>query len=516
MSHDPQAASNGGRAGAAGDGRNSRGGADAASRAHGLPAAAVPEVRVAIVGSGFAGLGMAIRLKQEGVEDFVVLERADDVGGTWRDNSYPGATCDVPSHLYSFSFDPNPAWSRSFSPQPEIWDYLRGTAERHGVTPHLRLGHEVLAATWDEDRRRWAIETSRGSFTAQVLVSGVGALSEPATPRLPGLESFRGRVFHSATWDHSHDLTGERVAVIGTGASAIQFVPQIQPLVRRLALFQRTPPWVVPRTDRAFTALEKRLFRSLPAVQRLVRAAIYWSRESYVVGFTTNPKAMKAVELLARLHLRRQVKGPGLREKLRPAYTIGCKRILISNDYYPALGEPNVEVVTDAIGEVRPGSIVSVDGTEREIDTIIFGTGFQVTEPAAATWIRGRGGRRLADAWRDGMTAYLGTAIAGFPNLFFLTGPNTGLGHTSMIYMIEAQVEYVLDALRTMDRRALGAVDVRPEVQADFNTELQRSMEGTVWTSGGCASWYLDASGRNTTLWPDFTFRFRRRTSSFA
>jgi cation diffusion facilitator CzcD-associated flavoprotein CzcO len=418
-------------------------------------------VRVAIVGSGFAGLGLAIRMRQQGIDDFVVLERADEVGGTWRDNTYPGLTCDVPSHLYSFSFAPNADWSRSFSPQAEILEYLKGCADRYGIRRFVRFGHEVKAARWDDQAQRWCIETSQGEWTAQVLVAGMGPLSEPSTPELSGLDTFEGTTFHSAAWDHAHDLTGERVAVVGTGASSIQFVPQIQPEVAGLQVYQRTAPWIVPRTDRRISRLERFLLRRMPGVQRAWRAAIYWGRETYAWGFV-KPRRIRHLQRLAIAHMRRQVRDPGLREKLTPDYVIGCKRILISNDYYPALTRPNVEVVTDGITEVRPHSIVTADGTERTVDTIIFGTGFHVTDPPAAGRLWGEGGILLADAWRDGMEAYLGSTIAGFPNLFMLIGPNTGLGHTSMVFMIESQISYVLDCLRTMDEQGLASVDVRP------------------------------------------------------
>jgi cation diffusion facilitator CzcD-associated flavoprotein CzcO len=475
----------------------------------------VPHVRALIVGSGFAGIAMAVKLREQGVTDFLILERADDVGGTWRDNTYPGAACDVPSHLYSFSFAPNPTWSRSFSPQAEIQAYLRRVAAEHRVTEHVRFGHEMLRATWHDDEARWLVETSGGSYTADVLISGSGALSDPSIPDIPGMDRFAGTVFHSARWRHDHDLAGKRVAAIGTGASAIQFVPQIQPQVAELKVFQRTPPWIIPRVDRAFRPLEKWLFAKVPAVQRLMRAGIYWGRESYVLGFTRDRRFMRIAERMARRHLDRQVADPGLRAKLTPTYTIGCKRILISNDYYPALTRPNVELVTTGIREITETAVVTDDGREHEVDTIIFGTGFHVTDMPIASRIRGRDGVLLADAWADGASAYVGTTVAGFPNLFIIVGPNTGLGHTSMVIMIEAQVAYIADALRQMDARRLAAVVVREDVQARYNDALQSQVRGTVWNSGGCKSWYLDARGRNTSLWPDFTWRFVNRTRAF-
>jgi cation diffusion facilitator CzcD-associated flavoprotein CzcO len=472
------------------------------------------EKRIAIIGTGFAGLGMAIRLKQEGIDDFVVLEKADDVGGTWRENTYPGVQCDVPSHLYSFSFAPNPNWSRTFPLGDEIWDYLRECAVRYGVMPHIRFGEDVQSADWDDERQRWRIETADDTFTARVLVAGTGPLHEPSIPAVPGLDRFEGRMFHSAEWDHDHDLTGERVAVVGTGASAIQFVPRIQPKVSRMHVFQRTPPWIMPHPDRALSPLEHRVYRAFPAAQLAMRAAVYWARETFVLGFMDRRFA-KLPERVAVKHLRDQVPDPELRRRLTPDYTIGCKRVLISNDYFPALMQPNVELVIDGIAEVRASSVVTADGSEREVDTIIFGTGFRVTDPPSAHLVRGRDGRTLAETWQGSMEAHLGTTIAGFPNLFFLVGPNTGLGHNSIVFMIESQLNYVLDALRTMVARGAGSIVVRPDVQARYNAAIQKRLRNTVWNAGGCASWYLDHTGRNTTLWPGFTWPFRRLLRRF-
>jgi len=471
------------------------------------------EVRVAIAGSGFAGLAMAIRLLQQGERDFVVLERAGDVGGTWRDNSYPGCACDVPSHLYSFSFEPNPSWSRTFSPQPEIQEYLRHCARKYGVEPHVRFHCELLDAQWDDAEQRWHLRTSTGELTAQVLIAGTGPLSEPSIPSLPGLEQFRGTVFHSARWNHQHDLRGQRVAVIGTGASAIQFVPRIQPEVEQLVVFQRTPAWVMPHPDRPLRPWERRVYSALPALQRVMRAGIYWARESFVIGFERN--RMHLAQRIARRHLEQQVPDLGLRAKLTPNFTIGCKRILLSNDWYPALGKANVELVISGVREVREHSVVAADGTEHEVDTIIFGTGFRVTDMPIGDRVRDAEGVSLTARWKGSPQAYLGTTIAGYPNLFLLLGPNTGLGHTSVVLMIESQVDYVLDALRTMQSGCAAAVEVRAEAQAAFNAEVQQRMRGTVWTSGGCASWYIDSTGRNSTLWPASTWSFRLRTRRF-
>ncbi len=476
--------------------------------------ASTEHVDVAIIGAGFSGLGMAIRLRQHGRDDFVVLERGSEVGGTWHYNTYPGCACDVPSHLYSFSFAPNPGWTETYSKQPEIWDYLRRVADEHGVRPQIRLNTTVTGATWDEDGGRWRIETTARPLTARVLIAGTGPLAEPKTPPLPGLERFQGRRFHSAQWEHDYDLAGKRVAAIGTGASAIQFVPAIQPEVARLHVFQRTAPWVLPHTTRPISRIERRLYAAVPALQRVLRGAIYAGREQLVLGFVKRPRLMALVERLARAHIARQVPDRALRRKVRPGYTIGCKRILPSNDWYPALGKPNVELVTDPIAEVREHSIVTADGTEREVDAIVFGTGFHVTDMPVGRYVRGRDGLTLDDVWQGSPRAHLGTSVAGFPNLFLLLGPNTGLGHSSMIYMIESQVAYVLDALRVMDERGAAAAEVRREAQAASNAQIDAEMQGTVWNTG-CSSWYIDATGRNSTLWPDWTWRYRRRTARF-
>jgi cation diffusion facilitator CzcD-associated flavoprotein CzcO len=467
---------------------------------------------IVIVGSGFSGLGMAIRLKRAGMHDFAILERADEVGGTWQANTYPGCACDVPSHLYSFSFAPNPEWTQTYSPQPEIWDYLRHCADTFGVRPHIRLSCAVESATWLEGERRWEIETSQGTYRARMLIGAMGPLTEPRIPDLPGLDSFEGETWHSARWNHDYDLTGKRVASIGTGASAIQYVPAIQRHVQHVHVFQRTPPWVVPHSSRPISAAERRLYRAFPALQRLVRGGIYAGREVLVLGFVKNPRLMRVVERLARRHMRSQIDDPELLAKVTPHYTIGCKRILPSNHWYRTLTEPNVELVTAGIREVRARSIVDGAGVERPVDAIVFGTGFHVTDIPAAQRIHGRGGTLLDDVWHGSPRAYLGASVTGFPNLFFLLGPNTGLGHNSVVYMIESQLSHVLAALAHMRERGAETIEVRPEAQARYNAAIDRQMTGTVWSSG-CASWYLDNTGRNATLWPDWTWRFRRRAA---
>jgi cation diffusion facilitator CzcD-associated flavoprotein CzcO len=471
-------------------------------------------VDVAIVGSGFSGLGMAIRLEQEGRSDYVVLERGDDVGGTWEFNTYPGCACDIPSHLYSYSFALNPDWSQTYSRQPEIRDYLRRCADRFGVRPKIRFRCEVTAAHWDDEACQWELQTSYGPLRARVLIAGAGPLFEPKYPELPGLDDFQGALFHSARWDHDFELSGKRVAVIGTGASAIQFVPEIQPEVERLHVFQRTAPWVVPHSNRQVTALERRLYRAIPAAQRAVRAGVYALREILVLGFVKRPRLMRAIERLARRHMEEQISDPALLERVQPDYSIGCKRILPSNGWYPALEKANVELVTDGIREVRANSIVGEDGVEREVDAIVLGTGFHVTDMPIARVVRGRAGRSLDEVWRGSPRAHRGSTVAGFPNLFLLLGPNTGLGHNSMVYMIESQISYILDALRTMERNGVATAEVRSEVERAYNASIDERMRGTVWTTG-CSSWYFDSAGRNGAIWPDWTWRFRQRTSRF-
>ncbi|MFF9393499.1 flavin-containing monooxygenase [Streptomyces griseoluteus] len=470
-------------------------------------------VRVAVIGSGFGGLGAAVRLRREGITDFVVLERAGSVGGTWRDNSYPGCACDVPSHLYSFSFAPNSDWPRTFSGQEHIRAYLERVADSFGLRPHLRFDSEVKLMTWDEDELRWHIETASGSLTADVVVSATGPLSDPKIPDIPGLDSFPGRVFHSARWDHDFDLRGKRVAMVGTGASAIQIVPSIQPQVGRLTVFQRTPPWVMPRMDRAIGTAERKLHQALPFTARLRRGLLWGIRELQVQAFTKHPDELGLVERLAKRNMARAIKDPALRAKLTPGYRIGCKRILLSSTYYPALAQPNVDVVAAGVAEIRGSTVVAADGTEAEVDAIVFGTGFHVTDMPIAERVVGVGGVTLAEAWKGGMEALRGGSAAGFPNWLSVIGPNTGLGNSSMILMIESQLNYLADYMRQLD--TLGgrtALDARPAAVGRWNRRVQERMKRTVWNTGGCTSWYLDASGRNTTVWPGTTSEFRQAT----
>ncbi|MFZ0042395.1 MAG: NAD(P)/FAD-dependent oxidoreductase [Solirubrobacteraceae bacterium] len=472
------------------------------------------EARVVIVGAGFSGIGMAIGLRERGVEDFVVLERAGEVGGTWQYNTYPGCRCDVPSHLYSFSFAPNPEWSQTYSRQPEIREYVRRVVDEYGIRPHILTDTEVKGAAWSEDKQRWEIETSQGDFSAEILITGTGPLTEPKLPDVPGMETFRGEVMHSARWDHDYELAGKRVASIGTGASAIQYVPEIQKEVDKLYVFQRTAPWVLPHSNRPITDYERTVYRRFPRAQRFVRNAVYASRELLVLGFVKDPRLMRLLEKLGRAHREKQISDPELRAKVTPKFSLGCKRILPSNDWYQALQEPNVELVTGALAGVRENSVVDEHGTERDVDAIILGTGFHVADPPVGEFVRGRDGRLMSEVWNGRPQAYFGASVPGFPNFFLLLGPNTGLGHSSMIYMIESQIEHVLAAVTTMDRLGARTIEVRPEAYEAFNRDLDERLAGTVWQEA-CSTWYFDVSGRNAALWPDWTWRFRRRAARF-
>ncbi|MCA9679593.1 MAG: NAD(P)/FAD-dependent oxidoreductase [Kofleriaceae bacterium] len=479
-------------------------------------ASAARTEHIVIVGAGFGGLGMAIKLKEAGFDDFTILDKDDGVGGTWRANHYPGAQCDVPSHLYSFSFEPNPRWSRTFPLQPELLAYLEHCADKYDLRRHLVTGAEVVGARFDEATGTWEVEVRDGRrWTARAVVAATGGLSRPKLPELPGRDDFRGPWFHSARWDHDVDLRGKTVAVIGTGASAIQVVPNIVDDVGRLLVFQRTPPWIVPHTDRPIGAREQALFARLPVTQKLARWSTYWQLEWRALAFTRATWMLKAAERLVARHLAAQVADPALRARLRPTYSLGCKRVLISDLYYPALQRPNCELVSDGIAAITPTGIRTVDGQERAVDVIVYCTGFAAADDVAPYPVYGRGGRRLDLEWRDGAEAFLGTTVSGFPNMFTIVGPNTGLGHSSMVFMIESQVAYVMDALAQLRARRWKYVDVRPEAQDVFNQRLQTRLDRTVWNTGGCASWYRAANGKNVTLWPGFTAEYRLRTRRF-
>ncbi|MDP9034058.1 MAG: NAD(P)/FAD-dependent oxidoreductase [Myxococcota bacterium] len=482
-------------------------------------------IAVAIVGAGFSGLAMGIRLKEAEIHDFVILEKAERVGGTWRDNHYPGAACDVESLLYSFSFEPWPARRRAFAAQHEILSYLEACAAKYGLLPHIRFGQKVKSASFDEGAGVWAVcaedvhTGERRTTRARALVSAPGGLSRPAYPDIPGLASFQGKTMHSARWDDDYRLEGKRVAVIGTGASSVQIVPSIAPCVERLHVFQRTPPWVVPKGDRFISRRARWLFRCAPLVQSLARASIYWRNELFGVGFVADSRLMWLPQRVALRHLERSVRDAALRARLTPNYVIGCKRILPSDDYYPALQRPNVELVTDRIREISRRGVVTQKGTgapcEHLVDALVLATGFQAAEGRPIP-LYGRDGRELSAVWRGrGAEAYLGTTVAGFPNAFFIVGPNTGLGHTSMLIIIESQVDYIIDCLRYMSRHDVKLIDVRADVQARYNKRLQDRLARAVWSTGGCMSWYTTRKGRNTTLWPGFASEFRLRTRRF-
>jgi cation diffusion facilitator CzcD-associated flavoprotein CzcO len=477
------------------------------------PERELPEhVRVAVIGSGFGGLGAGIKLLEAGIRDFVILERAASVGGTWRDNTYPGCACDVPSHLYSFSFAPNPRWSRSFSGQPEIRAYLEDVADRPGLRSRLHFDTAATGAVWQAATAQWLVSTTRGRFLADVLIAAGGPLSEPSMPDIPGLDSFPGTIFHSARWDHETDLTGKRVAVVGTGASAIQIVPQLQKKAAKLVLFQRTPAWVMPRGDRKITAAERWLYTHVPPTQRLARLGIYLSREATVGGFVKRPALLKAASRVARAHMNKAVKDPSLRAKLTPNYVMGCKRVLLSNDYYPALAQPNAEVVASSLARIEGNTAIASDGTSNEVDAIVFATGFHTVDMPMAKQVWGTDGRSLEDVWDGDMRALRGTTVAGFPNLCFVIGPNTGLGHNSMVHVIESQLAYIVDYIRTLDRSGADALDTDARAQQAWCDDVERRMGPTVWSTGGCKSWYLNEAGRNPILWPGSTVRFRRKT----
>jgi cation diffusion facilitator CzcD-associated flavoprotein CzcO len=467
-----------------------------------------------IVGAGFSGLCAGIELRRAGIEDFAILEQADGVGGTWRANTYPGAACDIPSHLYSYSFEPNPRWSHAYSGQPEILAYLEHCADAYGLRPHLQLGTRVTRAVYDDASATWTVTAvgphGETELTARALILGNGALHLPAIPELPGRERFAGAAFHSARWDHGYPLDGKRVAVIGTGASTIQFLPRIAPRVAHAAVFQRTPPWVVPKTDRPISRGEQWLFEHVPGAHWLRRTGLYWRFEARVLGFAFAPRINQLAEHLVRRHLQRSVADPALRRRLTPSYRLGCKRVLISNDYYPALGRDNVALVTDPIAAIEPSGIRTAGGVLHEADAIIYGTGFKVVDYLSAMQILGTGGQELNAEWRTGARNFLGINVSGFPNLFLLMGPNTGLGHNSMIFMIEAQARYTVQAITAMRRGALAALEVRPAVEQAFRAGLARQLEHTVWTSG-CNSWYMAPDG-DVLLWPGFTFDYWRRT----
>lgn len=463
-----------------------------------------------IIGTGFSGLAMGSQLKRRGRHDFIILERADDVGGTWRDNHYPGAACDQPSHMYSLSFRLNPEWSSIFSAQPEIWRYLQDTARDEGLLPHIRFHSDVTSAAWDERRKVWVVSTASGVYVGRVLISAAGLLSEPKVPDIAGIDAFEGDVFHSARWDHGVELQRRKVAVIGTGASGVQIVPQIAPLVERLTVFQRTPSWVTPRGDYQYNDLEKGMFRREPQRLQALRTSMFWENEERFAARAAIPSLLERATQVALAHLEAQVPDAELRARLTPDYAIGCKRILKSSDFYPALMRDNVDLVTERIECIEAAAVVTAGGHRHDIDALVLATGFEATEPPIAKRIIGRGALRLDKRWSNGAEAYKTVAVSGFPNLFLVGGPNTGIGHNSQVYMFEAQIEHILAVVKHMEGHGIDAVEVSESAEAAFTESLDRRASSSVWLTGGCNSWYIDErSGRATTLWPDYSHSFQ-------
>ncbi|HET8991087.1 MAG TPA: NAD(P)/FAD-dependent oxidoreductase [Acidimicrobiales bacterium] len=468
---------------------------------------------VVVIGAGFGGLAAAVALRRAGVSDCVVLERAEEIGGTWRDNTYPGCRCDVGSNLYSLSFAPNPDWSNTYSYQPEIQRYLLAVTERFHLRPLVRLGHEVTAVSFERTSGQWRVTGPWGERRARCVVLATGSLAEARLPDLPGVGTFAGRSVHTARWDDNVDLFAKRVAVVGTGASAIQVVPEIAAVAAELTVFQRTPPWILPHGGRAVPERIRALYRLLPPAQRLARLGHYLQRELLVLGFVQDPARLARGEAMARAHLEAQVADVALRERLTPDYRLGCKRVLLSNDYYPALTRPNVHLVTEAIERVEPTGLRTVDGAFTEVDAVVWATGFRVTDNPVVARVTDADGRSLADALVGRLDHYRGTTFPGYPNLFMLGGPNTGLGHSSVVFMMESQLRYVTAAVRrALAENAL--IEPTSQAAADWTGRLRERLPHTVWGSG-CASWYLAEGGVNTTIWPDFTFAFRRATRRF-
>lgn len=472
----------------------------------GLPA-------IAIIGTGFGGLCMAMQLVRAGIRSFTLFEKAATVGGTWRDNVYPGAACDVQSHLYSYSFEPRSDWSRKFGNQAEIRQYLEDCAAKYGLFEHIRFNTEIAGAVFDEAGQNWCLDVVDGENECfDGLVTACGQLNRPALPNIPGREGFAGPSFHSARWDHDVALDGKRIGVVGTGASAIQFVPQIVERAARLSLFQRSGAWVLSKPDRAFKRFEKTLFARFPVLDRVYRSLIYWKNESRALAFTRFGFLLESFAWMARFQAWRNVGDVDKRRRLIPDYKVGCKRILLASDWYPAIDRDNLDLVTDAIDHIEREGVVTADGRHHPVDVLIYGTGFQAADFLAPMTITGRDNVDLEEIWRDGAEAYKGISVSGFPNLFMLYGPNTNLAHSSIVFMLESQVRYVMQCIAALRDPRIAVMDVRADSQRDYNRELQQRLGKTVWAAG-CNSWYVNASGKQTVNWPDFTFAFRRMTA---
>jgi cation diffusion facilitator CzcD-associated flavoprotein CzcO len=479
------------------------------------PAAPEP-VDTVIIGAGFAGLGAAIQLARSGDRSFVVVERGADVGGTWRDNVYPGVACDIPSHLYSYSFRPRTGWNSFYAPGAEILDYLQEAAREEGILPHLRFSSDVLALAWDSTTMSWTVVTTRQTYRCRWVIVATGRLSEKRMPDVPGLDSFAGPVFHSSEWPRDLDLAGKRVGLVGSGASAVQILPRMAEVADEIILFQRSAAYVVPRDDRAYTEGEKAAWRDEPESLVKLRAQMFWDAETGFAARLGAAGPLTALRDRARRHLEAQIPDPSLRQALTPHYEVGCKRVLLSDDYYPALARESVRLEQSALTAVEGSRVAAASGATYELDALILATGFHSTRPPIAHRIRGCDGRTLDSAWSHGMVAHNSTTVAGFPNLFVIDGPNASLGHNSAVHMIESQIAYVLEALRYLRSHDVAAFDVRPERQATYVAEIDRMAETTVWLTGGCRSWYVDERSRRLTLlWPDTASAFRERLARF-
>lgn len=469
--------------------------------------------KLIILGSGFGGLAAAIRLSQSGENDFIVLEQASDVGGVWRDNIYPGCVCDVPSHLYSFSFFPNSNWSNHFPAREEIHDYIKNCVSKFNLFSHIKFNHKMLQMNWDEAQAQWVIKTNQGVFKSQFVIGAFGSLSVPKIPQLPGVNNFQGESFHSSAWPKKYSAKNLNVAVIGTGASAIQIIPQLQNVAKNVIVFQRTPPWILPRPEGKISERLKDCFKRFPLLQKALRLKIFLALELNVFGFL-NPYLMSRAQLKALDHLNSSIEDPGLAKQLTPNYSIGCKRILLSNDYYPSFNNPNQKLINSTVSEVGKSTLLDNMGNRHDVDTIIYATGFKIVDNPTSDVIFGKNKASLSQFWSGTPHAYLGTTIANFPNLFILQGPNSGLGHSSIIFMLESQVEHILKLIHFVAQKPAQIIEVKAEVQHNFNQSIRLKMKKSIWLQGGCSSWYLDANGNNVSLWPGSSLSFRKATQN--
>ncbi|MDR3662941.1 MAG: NAD(P)/FAD-dependent oxidoreductase [Mycobacterium sp.] len=465
-------------------------------------------ISVAIIGGGFAGIGAAIRLKDQGITDFVIFERGTRVGGTWRDNTYPGAACDIPSRLYSYSFAPNPEWSHTYSGSAEILGYIDSMVESSGIASDIRFGHNVTGLEYDESVGEWALSfEGHEPVRARTVVVASGPLANCSFPNIPGIESYEGHKIHSARWDHDYDFAGKKVAVVGTGASGVQIVPELVKVAESVKVFQRTPGWVIPRVNSSTGGWLKRIYKDLPFAEKLARSAWYWGHESVALGVVWDSPFTRVVEALSLANLRLQVKDSWLRRQLTPDFSAGCKRLLMTSDYYPALQADNCKLVTWPIARLSPKGIRTVEGIEHQFDAIVFATGFEVSKAGTPIPITGLDGRDLASEWSRGAYAYRSVAVSGYPNLYFTFGPNSGPGHSSALVYMEAQIDYIVEAIAKLLQFDWQSLDVRPEVQERYNEDIQRRLQSTTWNSG-CQSWYLTEDGFNATMFPGFATQY--------